>query len=1419
MKSRSFILLLVLCLLAPTVAARHVRDTLGQGATVHFSENRGQWEPNVLFRSQMRTTTLFVEHDAFTFVVQHPDNDNLKHFAPDFTQNGRYRQHSYRLHFEGADPSLVEGQEREAGYENYYLGRDRSRWATRVGTFLSVYYHRLYPGVDMKVYTARNAMKYDFVVQAGGDPSQIVLRYEAIEGARLQNGNLLIQTSVTDLVELAPYAYQFVDGEEREVEARFRLAKNAKGEYLVTFELGGYDKSLPLVIDPYLHFSTYTGSTADNWGTTSSFDSYKQTYTAGLVFGTGYPVSLGAYDGTYNGNADVGIFKFDTGGTQRLFATYLGGSLADMPHSMYVNSLDELLIFGTTGSSNFPVTPNAFDTTFNGGTPLQYEGSSTINFPNGSDLFITRFSADGTQLQASTFVGGAGNDGLNYRNSFDYNTIMLGNDSLYYNYGDGARGEIITDDLNNVYVGSTTTSLNFPVTANCVQNQHLGRQDGIVFKIDYNLSNILWSTYLGGYFDDAIYSIDCDSEYNLLVCGGTNSMNFPVTPGAYRTYYNGGSADGFVAKIDYHGVTLMASTFFGSAAYDQCYFVRCGKSDDVFLFGQTKASGSTLIYNANYNTPNSGQFLARFKPNLDSLRWSTVFGTGNGQPNISPTAFAADICNRVYLAGWGRIFCGYYLNGMTQPWNQNGTFGMAVTSDAYQGTTDAQDFYIMSMDANASGLVYATFFGEPHGSGTEGHDHVDGGTSRFDRMATLYQSVCASCGANNAFPTTLGAWSSDNNSNNCNNAIFRLGLSNDFPVADFLSDTAGCAPYTVQFHNAGRGTAYAWDFGDPNSSQNTSTAVEPSHTFTQPGVYSVSLVATMPGGCTEADTIVKQITVLGDTSYWLDTLSTCPGVSLQIGLLPTLGCSYRWFQGAVSDSSVANPYVSAIGTYGCLVSNGTCTDTVWQEVVVGEGRFHIIGDTASCSIPTQFTITSDNNIVSFVWSSNRDFSDTLNVHTDNSVFSFAPDSSAWYYIHTVDYLGCTKNDSIHLHFYKVVDSIAVTDPICPDDCNGSAELLVTSYAMPPFSFNWGNGWNNASTHNGLCDGSYTVNFIDANGCSVQSDYTVVAPQTPTIGKTVGHIHCHETCTGTIAVTVTGPSQYSLLWLDDNSTADTRSNLCPGSYVLQITDTNGCIVLDTTQILENVDIDINIVEQSLTCPDLCSGSATALATGGTAPYAYQWSNGEVTATAHALCEGMVLVSATDATGCIVTDSVNIDRLHSFDSLQLWADEYTLFNGESTTLHATHIPGASYHWEPSQPLDNPDAPDPNATLTDTTVFVLTVTDSAGCVYVDSLKINCITVNCGKPNILIPNAFTPNGDGKNDQLCFRGEYIREFHISIFTRWGELLYESDDINACWDGRYKNNWCMPGVYVYTCRIVCEGNIETTFKGDITLIR
>lgn len=967
MKRGILIITMLLTACLPSMA-RHDRDTLGAGTMIRFVENLGQWDSHIRFEAQLHDAALFLEDDGLTVTLRAQQGHPSQTPSP-------IRYHAYKMHFSEARPTMPTGLDRQPGFNNYFIGDDPSRWRSRVGSYVAARYSDLYPGVDLEIYGGAKALKYNFIVAPGADATKVVMEYEGPEEVSVgRDGNLIVRTSVKDVVEMRPYVYQRIGGKEGEVKCRWRVEKGTKKlepedkTWKVWIEIGDYNHDEELVIDPVLIFSTYTGSTADNWGTTAAYDSEKNVYTAGLVFNIGYPVSMGAYQPSFGGNCDVGIFKFDSSGTQRLYATYLGGAQADMPHSLFVNSFDELVVFGSTGSTNFPVTAGAVQPNHAGGSSLSYEDpydAHTIYFPQGSDIFISRLSSDGTQLHASTYIGGSGNDGLNYHQRYNSSTqiIMAGNDSLYYNYGDGARGELIIDNLNNVYVGSTTMSADFPTTAGALLPSPLGRQDGVVFKLDHNLHTLLWSTYLGGNMDDAVYSIDVDSSYNLLVCGGTNSSNFPTTEGAWQRSYGGGSADGFVSKISYNGDRLMASTFVGNNSYDQIYFVRTGRRNEVFLFGQTKPIGSSsFIYNASYSVYNSGMLLMRMLPDLSNRVWSTLFGTP-GRINLSPTAFAADICNRVYAVGWGRDFVGY--NGVQ--WYTAGTTGMETSSDAWSDSTDGQDFYILSIDENAANLDYATFFGELHQSGSSrgGGDHVDGGTSRFDKLATLYQSVCASCGGFDGFPTTAGAWSDSNRANNCNNALFRFNVTDDYPVAEFVSPTAGCAPYTVNFRNTGRGSSFLWDFGDGS----TSTQRDPTHTYNDGGIYTVTLIATMPGGCSEADTQRHTLHVIGDGINITTPEIACAGQRIQIGLAPQIGATYQWLTEGVSDPTVANPWVTQAGTYLLRVSAPGCSEVdtfhvqtydlvdLWQPIAIschdfsdGGAFFHLGSEISPDSI-------------------------------------------------------------------------------------------------------------------------------------------------------------------------------------------------------------------------------------------------------------------------------------------------------------------------------------------------------------------------------------------------------------------------------------------------------------------------------------
>ncbi|HET6991608.1 MAG TPA: SBBP repeat-containing protein, partial [Bacteroidia bacterium] len=450
---------------------------------------------------------------------------------------------------------------------------------------------------------------------------------------------------------------------------------------------------------------------------------------------------VGAFQTTFGGGGfggnsypfDISLTKYNPTGSALLYSTYLGGSDNEQPQSIIVDNNNNLFVIGRTYSSNYPVTPGAYDVSFNG----------------GADIVVTKFNPAGTALLGSTFIGGTGDDGVNI--TADFYTW----NSLKYNYGDDGRSDINTDAAGNCYVASNTQSVNFPTTPGAFQTSFGGGlQDAVVFKFNSTLTSLAFSTFLGGNANDAGYSIALNSSNEVYVSGGTSSLNFPTTPGVLHTAYMGGSADGYVAHFDPSGSALLQSTFIGTGSYDQAYFVQLDQSFNVYLYGQT--SGPYPVTPGVYSNPNSGQFIHKLDPTLSSTVYSTVFGSGTMSPNISPAAFLVDTCENVYTSGWG---------GQCIPYGSTGTTnGMPVTSGAFQTTTDGCDFYFFVLKKNALSLWYATYFGGP--SGTD--EHVDGGTSRFDKNGVIYQSVCAGCGGTSNFPTTAGAWSQTNNSFNCN---------------------------------------------------------------------------------------------------------------------------------------------------------------------------------------------------------------------------------------------------------------------------------------------------------------------------------------------------------------------------------------------------------------------------------------------------------------------------------------------------------------------------------------------------------------------------------------------------------------------------------------------------------------------------
>jgi len=854
-------------------------DTTGN---LLFIENKNQWPAFIKYECNLQNGKLYLENNRFTFSLLNGDDIEKVHGSPNQGSHKIDKNkviihgHAYRETFVNANPDIAFSNSVKANYySNYFIGNDPKHWASDVLLYHVITYKNLYDGIDLTVYSKVNELTYDFTVSAGADADAIQLAYDGLDGMYLADGNLVLKTSIGNNVEEKPYAYQIINGQKIEVTCNYLLDGTHAS---FSFPLG-YNHKYPLVIDPQFVFGTYSGSTSDNWGFTATYDALGDMYIAGTVYGSGYPVTTGAFQTAFKGGTgipsnfnylgdDIAIAKFNPTGTTILYATYLGGTDDEQPHSLVVNNAGDLLVYGRSYSKDFPVTSTAYQQVNNGGW----------------DMIISEFNSTGTSLLASTYVGGSGNDGLNIEAG--YNTA-----SLKVNYGDDARGEIIVDKSDNVYVGTCTQSTDFPTTVGAYQTTAKGGQEGCVFKMNNALSLMLWSTYLGGSSDDAAYSLKIDNNKNVYVCGGTASSDFPTTAGALQPNY-GGNIDGFITKLSSDGSKILHSTFIGTSAYDQTYFLDVDSTFNIYVTGQSLGNAPTTA--GVYSNPNSAQFIEKLDSTLTTQLFYTVFGDGVTEINISPTAFMIDTCENIYVAGWGG-----YVNF------QGSTFNMALTSDAFQSKTNGDDFYFIVLKKDATALMYATYFGD-----ASDEQHVDGGTSRFDKDGYMYEAICGGCGEHSGLPTTPGCWSNTNNSDNCNEAAIKFKFDLDGPTAAFTpSPFKGCIPLTVNFLNQSTGAqAFEWVFDGNNS--DTSTQTNPTFVFKDTGTFKVRLIAINSLDCRITDTTYATIKVTNNflkDSVTSVTKNFCDSIQATFTAVGNGGATFNWDFGDGTTSALKSP--------------------------------------------------------------------------------------------------------------------------------------------------------------------------------------------------------------------------------------------------------------------------------------------------------------------------------------------------------------------------------------------------------------------------------------------------------------------------------------------------------------------------------
>jgi gliding motility-associated-like protein len=1063
-------------------------------AQMEFVQNKGQWNAKVNYKGDFQTGAFFLENSGFTVRLNKPEDvvalsdymhahkkKNVQQKLPD-----AFHSFAYNVTFLGANENPLKMPDKPlATYNNYFIGNDKTKWAGDCKIYNAVTYKNIYPNIDVRYYSTKDKLKYDFIVHPGGNPSLIAMRYDGVQSLKIRSKELIIGTTIGEVKELAPYSYQTNILKRQDVETKYVVKDN-----VVSFKISNHDPTATLVIDPQLIFSSLSRTVADNFGYTATPGADGSFFAGCNVWANGYPTSTGAFQTAFaGGDYDIGILKLNANGTNRVYATYIGGSGLEQPHSLIADAAGNLVIAGRTNSPNYPLLS---------GIPATGAGY---------DIIVTVLNPTGTALIGSAKIGGAGDDGVNMN---DKNVSPFGDNSIRRNYGDDAKSEVILDASNNIILASCSQSNNFPLLSP-IQSTKAGLQDGVILKLTPNASALIFSTYFGGVGDDACYVTAINPlSGNLYVGGATASNNLPGNTTGTVNPNNLGGIDGFVTELQPNGTAIIKTTYIGTSDVDAVYGLKFDKYGFPYVMGTT--TGVWTAFNAVYNVPNSKQFIAKLKPDLSAFIYSTNFGTTASTPNISPIAFLVDRCENVYVSGWGGSVNGGYSN--------SGTAGLPeVNPITGLPAADGSDFYFFVLKKDAQAQLFGSHFGQDGGTG----DHVDGGTSRFDENGIIYQAICANCGDAGAvnFPTfPSNVWSPTNLSSRCNLAAVKInmdfaGIATEIQssIEGILNDTLGCVPLTVDFRDTlQKGVTYYWNFNStvfPNAVDATTTVPSTSHLFTTIGVYRVRLIAEDLSTCNLRDTSYKTITISDRKvfpKFETKRLLPCESKTYEFKNVSTtsdgttfLPKSFVWDYGDGSpfDTTNLNPVrthtYASLGSYNVVLKvidprfcNSPISDTI--KITLVPNIKAITEQVAPTCAPIQISFKNKSEAgVTWLW-------EIIDVANGNTIFSstafepsynFTSAGTFKYRLIAYDPNSCNKSDTTQFYTIKLGIFPNAQFSFAPNPPEPNAPVRFTNLSLNANAYLWDFGDGETSTafepiHEFNKTGVYNVKLIAYN---------------------------------------------------------------------------------------------------------------------------------------------------------------------------------------------------------------------------------------------------------------------------------------------------------------------------------------------------
>jgi hypothetical protein len=603
-----------------------------------FEPNRGQADPAVKFVSHANGHSVFLRETDAVFAFSSPAI-------------------TLRMKLVGQNPRpVIEGVDLQAGVTNYLVGNDRDEWQTAIPQFAKVKYGNVYPGIDLIYYGNQRQLEYDFVVAPHADPAPVQLEFEGADQITVgTEGDLILRTAGREIRQQRPIAFQMRKGVRQPVDVAFVV----KGQR-ATFDLGQYDRSLPLVIDPTFIWATYMGGPAFDQGNDVAIDADGNVYVTGVTeSSTAEPA--GIFNPPAGQSLQAFVTKINAAGAI-VFSTYFGGVAFDESHSVALDPAGNIYITGFTTSADFPTTANAFQKALNG----------------TQDAYVLKLDKDGSTLIYSTYLGG--------------------------NQTDRAFG-IATDPGGNAIIAGNTLSRDFPTT-NAFQSFFAGGLGEVFLTKLGPTGTPVFSTFLGGNGNDQAYDVGRDDDGNIVLTGFTTSQNFP-THKPLLANYRGGTDDVFITKFNESGSALVFSTYFGGSGSDNGVRLALDKDKKIYVTGYTSSVDFPLanppqLFHGGFGNPNPtfDAFLVKLHADGQQADFSTFIG---GEDHDSGVSVAVDKDGFIYLAGWTTSLRFYAINAL-------GGFLRGL-----------RDGFVMKIAPDASVVVFSSYLG---GFGAEGATSV-----------------------------------------------------------------------------------------------------------------------------------------------------------------------------------------------------------------------------------------------------------------------------------------------------------------------------------------------------------------------------------------------------------------------------------------------------------------------------------------------------------------------------------------------------------------------------------------------------------------------------------------------------------------------------------------------------------------------